>query len=389
MFNDVNTVIQYIESKSNKKTFEEYKAILDRHDIHLKTKNIIHVTGTNGKGSTIHYLSRFLMACNYQVGTFTSPYLISYHDRFCVNGQPISDEDLIRLTNENYTLIEEEKLSKFEIDVLLMIQYFNSLSLDYAIVEVGVGGKEDKTNVVDSMYQVIVNIGKDHMPRLGNSELEICQQKAGIIKENGQVFTCVTQKDCLECIKDKVKEKHGSLTIVDQEAAFDYGSLAYYQHMNISLAYQVFKALKADFDWNVLQKVIDTTFWSGRYERFIHHGKEIIIDGAHNEDGIKALIASLLKTQKDYVIVFSALRDKDYPKMINMLEENYEVLVTVFKDERQMTKEDLKGFKYVYLDFEDAYLKALEKDHVVITGSLHFISYVRKYLIENGAMFSR
>ncbi len=381
MFKDVNEAIAYVEKKVNKKTVDEYKEIMNRHHLSLQVPHIVHVTGTNGKGSTIHYLSEILIKKGYRVGTFTSPYLISYHDRFCINGIPIDDKNLLDIIQEYQELIEEEKLSKFEIDILIMIVYFNRENLDYALVEVGIGGLEDKTNIISGELEIITNIGHDHMPRLGNTLLDVCKHKAGIIKENTQVVSGVTQMDCRQYIKEIAQLRNSTVTFVDAVYPFNYGHLAIYQQRNITLACLAAKKLGIDISVEEVQEVIDSTFWKGRFETFTYQGREIIIDGAHNKDGIEALLETLLARKQRYTIIFSALRDKDYPLMIAMLERYYDVYVTVFEDERRMNLEDLSSFKHTYASFQEALEEAMKEPYpIVMTGSLHFISYVRKFL---------
>lgn len=375
--NNISEVIAYIESKMNKKSLEEYASILSKHGIKLKAKKIVHVTGTNGKGSTIHYLANFLMKKGYKVGTFTSPYLISYHDRFCINNTPISDQDLYDIVMRYYDIIEDEKLSKFEIDVLIMMIYFSENDLDYALIEVGIGGLEDKTNVIDKDLAIITNIQRDHMPRLGNTLLDICKHKAGIIKENINVVIGIEEDDLVNYVAYICDKLHSNLYQVSIED-LNYGDLPLYQHKNISIAYKALEVLGEMIDVKDIDDVLMHTGWKGRFERFNINNHHIIIDGAHNLDGIEALMKSL---NGDYLVIFSALRDKDYEHMVARLEEKYEVYVSVFEDERKMTEEDLKQFKHSYSNFNDALEASMKQDKdIVITGSLHFISYVRKVL---------
>lgn len=137
MFKDVNEAIAYIESKRNKRPIDAFRDTLNKCHILMKQKNMIHIAGTNGKGSTVNYLRSILNAHGYKVGTFTSPYLISHNDRIRVDDVPISDEDLLKYVNQYYAILEEDELSMFEIDVLIMLAYFQSLDLDYRIIETG------------------------------------------------------------------------------------------------------------------------------------------------------------------------------------------------------------------------------------------------------------
>ena len=202
MFDNINDAIQYIESKRNKRTISQFRETLNKCHINMKQKNMIHIAGTNGKGSTVNYLRSILNAHGYKVGTFTSPYLICHNDRIRVDDVPISDEDLLLLINKYYDVIEEDGLSMFEIDVLLVLAYFQLLDLDYRIIETGIGGLNDKTNVIDPIASAITNIGLDHQDQLGDI-YSIINEKMGIIKQNQMFFTSETKGTILARLQEQ------------------------------------------------------------------------------------------------------------------------------------------------------------------------------------------
>ena len=187
MFRNIDKAIAYIESKRHKNTIESFGRILEELGIDTKQKNMIHIAGTNGKGSTVNYLRSILNAHGYHVGTFTSPYMIKHNDRIRIDDHPISDEDLLALINKYESVIEEKNLSMFEIDVLIMLDYFSTHELDYRIIECGIGGANDKTNVIQPIISAITNIGNDHLDQIGPSLYDVINEKMGIIKE-GQYF---------------------------------------------------------------------------------------------------------------------------------------------------------------------------------------------------------
>lgn len=382
MFNDIKTALAYIESRRAKRTLEQFKGTINKYGFNVQQKNMIHLAGTNGKGSTTNYIKEILMHHGYRVGTFTSPYLICHNDRICINGEMISDDDLLRIINDLYEIIEIEKLSMFEIDTLIMLTYFNEQALDYRIIETGIGGLNDKTNVIDSICSVITNIGYDHQFMLGDSLEEIALHKAGIIKKSKPCFTTEENENLLAIFEHVCDEKQSKLEVVkvDNDGSYPYyfeclnhqyqlSNCGSYQIKNAALAITVCASL-IELQPHLVQVALDEFKWPGRFERF----GNIYLDGAHNINGIEALLKTLSDQKlEDVVIVFSALGDKDIEQML-MLLQKYPLIMASFEDERlHLEGED---FKAVLAKVKDKY------QNVVVTGSLHFISAVRKYLSE-------
>lgn len=391
MFKTDTEAISFIEKRIIKSSFEEYQKKLIKHNIPTSNIKFIHVTGTNGKGSTVNFLSHFLMQKGYKIGTFTSPYMVSYHDRICINDKPISGKDLLDIVNRYYDMIIEENLSKFEIDVLIMLVYFHEQNIDYGIIEVGIGGLNDKTNVISSCLSLITNIGYDHMPSLGSTLEEVSYQKAGIIKPNSCVITTEKRQNCLDVISSYAKSKNAKMISVNPPKLIDYplkfNYLDYeidlkdrplYQVNNICLALTALNELGVLLNDKEIEEAINQSFWPGRYEKI---NERVIVDGAHNIDGINALIETLELEKEPIVIIFSALKDKDYPLMIEKLSKKYLVYLTIFEDERKIDINELRDYPHVFNNFNDAYDAALKLDRkIIVTGSLHFISEVRKIL---------
>lgn len=396
MFKTDTEAIYYIEHQIHKRDLSEYKKILEKYHISTSGLKFIHVTGTNGKGSTVSYLRCLLNQAGKKVGTFTSPYLVSYHDRICIDQIPISSEDLLKIVNEYEEIIVGEQLSKFEIDVLIMLIYFQQQKVDYAIVEVGIGGRKDKTNVIASCLSLITNIGYDHMPSLGNTLAEVAYQKAGIIKKNTAVITTIQDQKCLDVVTEEAMKQNAKMvqvTIPKVEhypICFDYqgiqdielGNVALYQVQNAVLALEAFSYLGESLSQDKIKEALFNMKWPGRFERFDYQNHVVYIDGAHNIDGIHALHKTLqARKGTKKTIIFSALRDKDYPLMITFLQQYYDVYLTVFEDERKVEIDDLKAYPFVFASFEEAMRQALQQEgEIIITGSLHFISYVRNKL---------
>lgn len=399
MFDNVEEAIAYIESKRSKRTIDAFRKTLNKCHIRMKQKNMIHIAGTNGKGSTVNYLRSILNAHEYHVGTFTSPYLICHNDRIRIDDTPISDEDLLFYINKYYDVIEEDGLSMFEIDVLIMLAYFQDEDLDYRIIETGIGGLNDKTNVIDPIISAITNIGMDHQKQLGDSIYDIINEKMGIIKPNQIFITSEKQGTILARLQEQCDAMGAMMVVVPEyqvshhpfhfryrDMEFELKNQGIYQVDNARLALTIASKL---FRLNpeVTVPAIENASWKGRYETLPYKDTTVDIDGAHNVPGIIALIQTLeVKEEENVSIIFSCLKDKDINPMLDiLLEEGYEVYLTPFDDERVIDVADVEDRDHLIKvgSFKEALRTAyIKKTHIVITGSLHFISTVRKYLVD-------
>ena len=372
---------------------------------------IIHVTGTNGKSSTIALMRELFISHDKKVGTFTSPHIVSIHDRICINGQPIADKDFIRLVDQikvmEKTLLQtHDQLSFFELLTLIALLHFKEQEVDLVLLEVGIGGLLDTTNVVTGEIAVITSIGLDHQETLGNSLAEIAGQKAGIFKSGKSAVIANLALEA-QTVCHKVAENLGvTLYQADQDFSFKNGrfssSLAdlhplkpglegAYQEENAALALQAFLLFIAQRDENVDQEAIRTalrtTRWAGRLEAITDH---VYLDGAHNLPALERLVEFIQeKNQQGYQaqILFGALKRKDYGGMLTYLTEhlpNATLYVTSFDYQGSLEEQDLKGYTSIasYRDFIDHFeASAGEKDLLFVTGSLYFISEVRAYLM--------
>ena len=376
-----------------------------------QTYPIIHVTGTNGKGSTIAFMRELFVSHGKKVGTFTSPHIVSIHDRICINGVPISNSDFIRLADqvkamEQRLLETHDQLSFFELLTLIALLYFKEQGVDLVLLEVGIGGLLDTTNVVTGEIAVITSIGLDHQETLGNSLAEIAGQKAGIFKSGKSAVIANLALEA-QTVCHKVAEDLGvTLYQADQDFSFKNGrfssSLAdlhplklglegAYQEENAALALQAFLWFMAQRDENVDQEAIRTalrtTRWAGRLEAITDH---VYLDGAHNLPALERLVEFIQeKNQQGYQaqILFGALKRKDYGGMLTYLTEhlpNATLYVTSFDYQGSLEEQDLKGYTSIasYRDFIDHFeASAGEQDLLFVTGSLYFISEVRAYLM--------
>lgn len=373
---------------------------------------IIHVTGTNGKGSTIAFMRELFLSHGKKVGTFTSPHIVSIHDRICINGQPISDADFIRLANqvkemEQRLLETHDQLSFFELLTVIALLYFKEQGVELVLLEVGIGGLLDTTNVVTGEIAVITSIGLDHQETLGNSLEEIAEQKAGIFKpEKTAVVANLAPESQLVCQKIS-EDLDVTLYQADRDFSFKSGvfssSIANlsrlklglegtYQEENAALALQAFLLFMTERGEKVneeaIRRALETTSWAGRLEAVTEH---IYLDGAHNLPALERLVEFIQeKIQQGYQpqILFGALKRKDYSGMLGYLTDHLPdtaLYVTSFDYQGSLEEQDLSGYHRVasYRDFIDDFEKSAgEKDLLFVTGSLYFISEVRAYLIK-------
>ena len=370
MFRDIESALKYIESRRVKRSLKQFKETIEKYGFNVHQKNMVHIAGTNGKGSTTNFIKNILIEHGYRVGTFTSPYLICHNDRICINGKMIDDEKLLEIINSLLEMIDNEQLSMFEIDTLIMLCYFNEEDLDFRIIETGIGGLNDKTNVIDSICSAITNIGYDHQFMLGDTLEQIAYHKAGIIKENQICFTGETNDELVKIFETaaQIKNNQYPYTFSCLGQSYHLSNCGSYQVNNAALAITLCNHL-INLDHDKVQVALDAFSWPGRFEKI---GK-IYLDGAHNVDGIKALVKTLHDQRiKNPLIIFSALGDKDIDKMKSLLSD-YPLIQATFLDERlQLHGTD---FKEVIQDNLKQY------DNLIITGSLHFISIVRKYIL--------
>ena len=377
-----------------------------------QTYPFIHVTGTNGKGSTIAFMRELFVAHGKTVGTFTSPHIVSIHDRICINGEPISDEDFIRLADqvkamEQRLLETHDQLSFFELLTLIALLYFKEQKVDLVLLEVGIGGLLDTTNVVTGEIAIITSIGLDHQETLGDSLVAIAEQKAGIFKPgNSAVIANLAPEAQLVC-KKTATNLGVSLYQANKDFSFRngnfYSSLADFNHLilglegayqeeNAALALQAFLLFMAQRDEKVDQEAVraalQATKWAGRLEAVTEH---IYLDGAHNLPALERLVEFIQeKIQQGYQpqILFGALKRKDYSGMLSYLTEHLpdaDLYVTSFDYQGSLEEQDLSGYRIVssYQEFIDTFeASAGEKDLLFVTGSLYFISEIRACLMK-------
>ena len=371
-----------------------------------KAISVIHVAGTNGKGSTIAFMKELFQQHHLTVGTFVSPHMISVHDRICMDGNPITDIDFQRLLQVVYELekvVAEsyEPFRYFEVMVLIMFLYFQEQKPDIALIEVGIGGLLDTTNVVDPVISVITSVGLDHQDLLGNSIADIAEQKAGIIKAHRPVVLGPLSEEVVQICQRVAKQKRSPLYLAGRDYRFGVdwfansqmelhslkiGLKGDHQIENASLALQAFLIYMAQQQLPVesvcIRRALQATTWAGRLEH-IQTEPSIYLDGAHNIPAIRRLADFIREQEQPATILFSALIRKDFQEMLEVLSQelpDVPIILTSFSyDGSLKSNRDLSEYSY-----QEDYKQVIKdwqnngQGTLFITGSLYFISEVRK-----------
>ena len=374
----------------------------------------VHIVGTNGKGSTVNALQTIFSQAGYEVGTFTSPYIIDFKERISINGQMISEEELLDLVNRVKPVVERlpketehENATEFEIITVLMFLYFGQVHpVDIAFIEAGMGGLHDSTNLFKPLAVLCPSIGLDHQAILGNTHAEIAAEKAGVLK-NGAPFIYATERTDVRDVFEQKAGEEGSktyelgrdFTAEGSSHSFDFTyegqrleniSLAMagqHQVANASLAIMASLLLQKDYPKvtpELIKDALAHANWRGRTE-FLR--PNLMIDGAHNNESVKVLI-DLLQSEyadKEIELLFAAIDTKPIDGMLAQLKSVGDLTVTSF-DYPNSVK--LDQYPEAYKQVPD--FKTWIKEHVttdnkklyVITGSLYFISQVRKWVLE-------
>ena len=398
-----------------------------RGNPHLKLK-VIHIGGTNGKGSTIAFLKNMLEKMGLRVGVFSSPYLIHYTDQIAINGESIPEARLEVLMSEYRSLLEGEHAqdlqgtTEFEIITAIAYDYFASEQVDVAIMEVGMGGLLDSTNVCQPILTGITTIGLDHVALLGDTLEAIAEQKAGIIKQGVTLVTgnivpeALAVIDQIATVKQAPRLFYGDAYQVSHHESiatgevFDYtssvrqgrfqtGLLGLHQIENAGMALTLLDAYCHETGRelagnDLVAQALEETSWPGRFE-VVSRSPLMILDGAHNPHAIKALLATLEERFADYhkEILFTCIKTKALEDMLDLLETlpDTELTLTRFDDGRATDEEVLKkaadsrnlNYQSWQAFLDQNMLDDEEKKTVrIITGSLYFLIQVRAYLME-------
>ena len=417
MFKTLNDAKNWIESikrfgdKLDLSRMEKACEMLNQPQNNFKS---IHIGGTNGKGSTLTYLKNILLKAGYNVGTYTSPFIVRFNERITYNNEEITDDEFLYYINKIYMLHNEylkkynDQITFFELITLSSFLYFSDKEVDYVLYEVGLGGRLDATNVITPELSIITTISYDHMNVLGSTLEEIALNKLGIVKENIPLVTGVTQEELKDLFVNYTNKKNSEIYFMNHEDIYD---ITYNEHLNFTYLENKYKlnmlgihqshnaalAVLASLVMmskglitlsheNIVEGLLESR-WPGRMEKF----GNIIIDGAHNTGGLEALKETMITHFKDKKIksIFTVMADKESFDMIKILETFVdEVYFTEFDYDRCESAEILYGLSEhpkKHLD-KDVFklvesLKDVKDDEILlITGSLYFISLIRQIL---------
>lgn len=427
---DYSNTLDYIEKLSglgSKLDLERINEILERLGRPQDKLKAVHVAGTNGKGSVSSMISQMLISAGYKTGLYTSPHLEKYNERYVINNNEISDSDFVKymyIIKECADNMDKEPVGRptvFEQLTALAFLYFADKNVDYAVIEVGLGGRFDATNVIKSpLLSVITSISFDHMEYLGNTIESIAFEKGGIIKEGRPTVLYRQDLKVYNVIKGLCDERHSQLYYLNSGTTeikrqdingtvmsvrndlYEYDNIVLplvgeYQIKNCETALLAAYALKKEgvilSDENILNG-IKSTKWNGRME-ICKKEPMVIIDGAHNADGINMLVKSIKQyfSDKRIVLLMGVLGDKDYEKMAAQIVPLAETTVITQPDSNRALS--VEGFKkiverycenvYGFENIDEAYGFALNltgKDDVLIcAGSLYLIGRLRRIIV--------
>lgn len=399
--------------------------LLEYLDNPEKDLKLIHIAGTNGKGSTTSMITEILIGAGYKVGMYTSPFIEEFEERIQINRNNIPKEILATLMDEIKIAVDKviedgyNHPTEFEIITVLMLLYFKKENIDFGVIEVGLGGTLDSTNVITPILQVITSISFDHTNLLGNTLEEIAGEKAGIIKKEIPTVIYPQQEEALKVIKNKCLEMGSDLYIANNEnLKFEnvvnrdkpYQLLKYnneidillpllgeHQIINLSVAMKAIEVLNnrniTDISVGSIVKSIKNVTWKGRLE-VLSNNPYVVIDGAHNIQGIETLSRNIKKYFKynNLYLILGILADKDVDEMVKVITPMAKKVYAVTPNSiRAELAEDLKNeiIKYnencqAYDDYKEAYLSALnnadENDLVLSSGSLYMIGDMRRII---------
>ena len=422
----IETALEWIHSRLKfniRPGLTRIEALLKLLENPEKELSMLHIAGTNGKGSTVAFTRGILEQLGLTVATFTSPFIETFGERMAINGHPIPDEKLIKYVGQLKPLVEEmdkdERLAgitEFEIITALAFRYFADEHVDVALIEVGLGGLLDSTNVIQPVATAITTIGMDHMDILGDTLEKIAAQKAGIIKPYTPLVTGKIADEALGVIAETAQTnqaKHYQYGIdyqveILENERFNYKDdeihllnlekslLGLHQIDNAALAVKLTMVYAHKVGLSLSEEAIRVglrrTFWPARMEE-VSQAPLTLLDGAHNVHAMQRLLENLKNefSGRKITILFSALVTKDITEMIKMLQtvDNSKLILTTFDYPKALKLED-----FAYLEKENVTLAedwkstyaALkenlhEDDVLLMTGSLYFMSQIRAYIL--------
>ena len=379
----------------------------------LKT---IHVAGSNGKGSVSSFIASILMEHGYKVGLYTSPHFVKFNERISVNGKFISDDFIANYIDKYQKYIDEYQLTFFEVTTAMAFEYFVFSGVDYAVIETGLGGRLDATNVLNPLACIITSIGLEHTNILGDKIENIAYEKGEIIKAGSKTFVgllseeaikviekkCFSVKSPLYCLEEYIIEKNDQIELYTEELEFDEWEvplIGKHQKYNAALA-SLCIAKTFDIDdpaiiTDGIKNVVKNTKLQGRYE-IVCNEPRIILDSAHNLDGIKCLINEFKNEKKNYQktsLLFGVMKDKDIEEMLAKVKDsfdnfyfyeiNYERAASIgllkeHADKLSINFTTVKNLK----EFLSVQISGDKNNCLVVAGSMYLLGEVKSFLPE-------
>jgi len=418
---DIETSLQKLYSLHSfgvKLGLENISAFLNYIGDPQKHLKAFHVAGSNGKGSTSAFISSILRECGFKTGLYTSPHFVKFNERIMVNNDQISDEAIVSFYEQHEKFISDFKLTFFEVTTAMAFQYFKEQKVDYAVIETGLGGRLDATNVLNPCAVIITSVSLEHTQILGETIEKIAGEKAGIIKNNSKVFignlpaeaVGITERKCAETnsrlfkIEDYTNEKPGILELYTEELELDDWTMPLkgdYQKYNAALAsLAVSKTLNIDDFGKIetgIKNVIANTGFQGRYE-FFSNKPDIILDSAHNTESVNNFLSEFKKSSMNYSkrsLLFGVLNDKNAKEMLSQLNNYFDnIYITEVAIDRTLKINELKeiaeevdvkvipagdpvkfvsGFRYT----------AGREECLVILGSMYLLGEIKSSPVKN------
>lgn len=361
-----------------------------------KSFKSIHVAGTNGKGSTSHMLASIFQEAGYKTGLYTSPHLKDFRERIKINGQMIPEGSVVQFIESHKNYFETHQLSFFEMMVGLAFDYFRSEQVDIAIIEVGMGGRLDSTNIITPELSVITNIGLDHTQFLGDTLEKVASEKAGIIRENIPVVIGETHPETEAVFKRFASEKRTSIVFADQEEPSQHESdlKGFYQKKNVQTVSVALRILQ-NRGWNIsedniskgLGNTISNTGLMGRWQ-ILKQIPKVICDTGHNKEGLELVMAQLkTETFEKLHIVLGVVSDKDLKSVLPLFPKDATYYFCKPKIPRGLDASllvvralefGLKGSEYISVDsaYQNALAQASDEDLIFIGGSTFVVAEV-------------
>lgn len=374
----------------------------------------IHIAGSNGKGSTAAFISSILQEHKYKIGLYSSPHFVKFNERIRINNVKIGDTYIARFISEHYNFILENKITFFEVTTAMAFCYFYKNNVDYAVIETGLGGRLDATNILQPLCEVITSISLEHTKILGDTLAKIAEEKAGIIKSKSRVVIGPLPDEAKEVIEAKCKSLNTDLYEIENfiERENDDIIVLYnknkvkistlplngdYQKVNAAIAVLTVMQIQNVFNNHAFQlglkNVIHNTSLTGRYE-FYNNKPDIIFDSAHNPDGIRKFLSEFRKHSSNYknkFLLFSALNDKAYKIMLKELRNEFEnISLTSINFNRAADVNEMKkyceeiGFNVNPITNPDKYIKDFmlkdKEDCLVVIGSMYLLGEIKSSL---------